>query len=306
MHDHTHAGARLEDRAGGIRALRITLALTAAFTVAELVGGLLTGSLALLADAGHMLSDDVSLAIALFAISIARRPPTPQRSFGYGRAEVLAALLNGLLLIAVATAIAWSAISRLSDPPDVIGGPMLAVALGGVAVNLIAFRILSGSGGESMNVSAATLHVLADLAGSVGAVVAAAIILATGWLPADPLIAGLIALGIVASALPIVRDSLRVLLEQAPAGMEAEKLGRAMAAVPGIAEVHDLHVWAITSGFPALSAHVLVREGEDCHERRRELERVLHDDFGIGHTTLQVDHAEGRELLQIEGVERAG
>ena len=306
MHDHTHAGARLEDRAGGIRALRITLALTAAFTVAELVGGLLTGSLALLADAGHMLSDDVSLAIALFAISIARRPPTPQRSFGYGRAEVLAALLNGLLLIAVATAIAWSAISRLSDPPDVIGGPMLAVALGGVAVNLIAFRILSGSGGESMNVSAATLHVLADLAGSVGAVVAAAIILATGWLPADPLIAGLIAFGIVASALPIVRDSLRVLLEQAPAGMEAEKLGRAMAAVPGIAEVHDLHVWAITSGFPALSAHVLVREGEDCHERRRELERVLHDDFGIGHTTLQVDHAEGRELLQIEGVERAG
>ena len=306
MHDHTHAGARLEDRAGGIRALRITLALTAAFTVAELVGGLLTGSLALLADAGHMLSDDVSLAIALFAISIARRPPTPQRSFGYGRAEVLAALLNGLLLIAVATAIVWGAISRLSDPPDVIGGPMLAVALGGVAVNLIAFRILSGSGGESMNVSAATLHVLADLAGSVGAVVAAAIILATGWLPADPLIAGLIALGIAASALPIVRDSLRVLLEQTPAGMEAEKLGRAMAAVPGIAEVHDLHVWAITSGFPALSAHVLVREGEDCHERRRELERVLHDDFGIGHTTLQVDHAEGRELLQIEGVERAG
>lgn len=306
MHDHTHAGARLEDRAGGIRALRITLALTAAFTVAELVGGLLTGSLALLADAGHMLSDDVSLAIALFAISIARRPPTPQRSFGYGRAEVLAALLNGLLLIAVATAIVWGAISRLSDPPDVIGGPMLAVALGGVAVNLIAFRILSGSGGESMNVSAATLHVLADLAGSVGAVVAAAIILATGWLPADPLIAGLIALGIAASALPIVRDSLRVLLEQTPAGMEAEKLGRAMAAVPGIAEVHDLHVWAITSGFPALSAHVLVREGEDCHERRRELERVLHDDFGIGHTTLQVDHAEGREPLQIEGVERAG
>jgi len=303
MHDHAHAGDRDADRERGARALRLALLLTASFTVAELIGGLLTGSLALLADAGHMLSDDLSLALALVAISIARRPPTPQRSFGYGRAEVMAALLNGLLLVGVSVAIVWGAVGRLSDPPEVLGGPMLAVALGGVAVNLIAFRLLSRSGGESMNVAAASLHVLADLAGSIGVVLAAGVILATGWQAADPLIAALIGVLIAASAFPIVRDSGRVLLEQAPRGVEAQELGQAMAAVRGVAEVHDLHVWSITSGFDALSAHVLVRPGEDCHERRREVERMLLSEFGIEHTTLQVDHAEARELLQIEGVE---
>jgi cobalt-zinc-cadmium efflux system protein len=299
MHDHSHAGPSSADRAGAARALRLALALTATFTVAEVVGGLLTGSLALLADAGHMLSDSFSLAVALFAIWIAARPPTPQRSFGYQRAEVLAALFNGVALVVVGALVVWGAIGRLSDPPEVLGGPMLAVALGGVAVNLIALRLLSGEGG-GMNVRAAALHVAADLAGSIGAVIAAAIVVTTGWEAADPLIAGLIGLLIAASAVPIIRNASRVLLEQAPAGVEAAELGRAMAAVPGIAEVHDLHVWAITSGFNALAAHVLVREGEDCHERRRAVERMLHDRFGIDHTTLQVDHVEQRKLLQVE------
>jgi len=303
MHDHAHVGPRPEDRARSARALRIALLLTAAFTVAEVVGGLVTGSLALLADAGHMLSDSFSLAVALFAIWIATRPPTPQRSFGYQRAEVLAALFNGVALIVVAGLVIWGAIGRLSDPPEVLGGPMLAVALGGVAVNLAALRILSDSGG-GMNIAAASLHVIADLAGSLGAVAAALLIVTTGWEAADPLIAALIGLLIAASAIPIVRDASRVLLEQAPSGMEAAELGNAMAGVRGVAEVHDLHVWSITSGFDALAAHVLVKEGEDCHERRRAIEAVLRERFGIGHTTLQVDHAEARELLQVEGVDR--
>ena len=306
VHDHSHAGPGGDDRGGGVRALRIALALTASFALVELVGGLLTGSLALLADAGHMLSDGASLAIALFAATIAGRPPTPQRSFGLGRAEVLAALLNGVLLAAVAAVVLWGAVTRLSDPPEVLSGPMLAVALAGVAVNLAAYRILSRAGGGGMNVAAAALHVLADVAGSVGAVAAAAIMVATGWQAADPIVAGLIALLIAASAIPIIRGAGRVLLEGAPAGVETEKLGRAMAGVSGIAEVHDLHVWEITSGFPALSAHLLVRPGEDCHERRRTAERLLREDFGIEHTTLQVDHAAGAELLTIEGVESAG
>jgi cobalt-zinc-cadmium efflux system protein len=270
------------------------------------IGGLLAGSLALLADAGHMLSDDISLAIALLAIWFAQRPPTPQRSFGYQRAEVLAALLNGILLIGIAGWILWEAVGRLSEPPDVLGGPMMVVALGGVAVNLAAYRVLSGSGhghSHGLNVTAALRHVIADLAGSVGAVLASILVITLGWDLADPLVAGLIGLLVMASAVPIIRDSLRVLLEQAPEGVEVTDVGRAMAGSPGVAEVHDLHVWTITSGFPALSAHVLVGEADDCHERRRELEQMLADRFGIEHTTLQMEHRDHRGLLQVEGTD---
>jgi cobalt-zinc-cadmium efflux system protein len=254
-----------------------------------------------------MLSDDISLAIALLAIWFAQRPPTPQRSFGYQRAEVLAALLNGFLLIAISAWILWEAIGRISEPPEVLGGPMLVVALGGVAINLAAFRVLSGSGGHGhsrgLNVTAALRHVIADLAGSVGAVVASILVITLGWELADPLVAALIGLLVMASAVPIIRDSLRVLLEQAPAGVEVTDVGRAMAGSPGISEVHDLHVWTITSGFPALSAHVLVGEDDDCHERRRELERMLADRFGIEHTTLQMEHRDDHALLQVEGAD---
>ena len=308
MHDHPHSGPRPGERAESARSLRIALALTAGFMVAEAVGGLLTGSLALLADAGHMLSDTLSLSIALLAIWFAQRPPTPQRSFGYQRAEVLAALLNGVLLILISAWILWEAIGRLSEPPDVIGGPMLAVALGGVAVNVIAFRVLAGPGGghshsQSLNVSAALRHVIADLAGSVGAVAASILVITLGWNLADPLVGGLIGLLVMASGVPIVRDALRVLLEQAPSGVEATEVGQAMVGSPGVAEVHDLHVWTITSGFPALSAHVLVGESDDCHQRRRELEGMLAERFEITHTTLQMDHREPPELLQVEGAE---
>ena len=281
------------------RALTLVLLLTGLFTVAEVVGGLLTDSLALLADAGHMLSDTVSLAVALLAVRLAAMPSTANRSFGFKRAEILAALFNGVGLVAIAIWVFVEGAGRLSDPPDVIGGGMLAVALAGTAVNIAAALILSRSGGESLNVRAALRHVIADLLGSVGAVLAAIVILTTGWLEADPIIAMAIGVLILASSWSVLRESTGVLLETAPRGIDAGEVGEAMIGVPGVRQVHDLHVWEVTSGFPALAAHVLVGRDDDCHAVRRELEGLLHDRFGIDHTTIQVDH-EGGPLLQIE------
>jgi cobalt-zinc-cadmium efflux system protein len=274
------------------------------FTVVEIIGGLLTGSLALLADAVHMLSDNLSLGLALVAIGLAQRPPTPQRSFGYQRAEILAALVNGLALLAVSAWILWEAYRRLEQPEEVLGAGMLAVATAGLIVNIVAYRILSPGAGESLNVAGALRHVLADLAGSVGAILAAVVILTTGFDEADPIIGALIAVLIAVSAIPIVRDSLRILLEQAPQGVDVEEIGQTLAAHPGVSEVHDLHVWTITSGFPALSAHVVVGAEEDCHARRHELEQLLADRFEIEHTTLQMDHTSPQRLLQVGGLDR--
>jgi cobalt-zinc-cadmium efflux system protein len=283
------------------RALALTLALTATFTIVELVGGLLTHSLALLADAAHMLSDDLSLSLALVAVWLAGRPPSPRRTFGYQRAEILAALFNGVTLVVISALIFVEAFRRFQDPPDVVGGWMLVIACGGLVVNLVAARILYGAGAESLNVSAAFRHVLADLAGSVGVIVAAVVILVTGWEYADPLVSALIGLLVLASSWSIIRDSGAILLEASPRGLNVEQVGTAMAAVPGVVEVHDLHVWTITSGFPALAAHVTVGRDSDCHAKRRELEAMLIDRFGLEHTTIQVDH-EGGELLQIENL----
>jgi cobalt-zinc-cadmium efflux system protein len=289
---HTH-------RAGSRRALGLVLALTASYTVAEIVGGLLTGSLALLADAGHMLGDSAALALALGAAWLATRPATPERSFGFRRAEILAALANGLALVAIAIWVFVEAIRRLDDPPQVLGGWMLLVAVIGFGVNLAAAGILTRGTEENLNVQAALRHVLADLAASVGVAAAAIVILATGWRQADAIAGLAIALLIIASSWTILRDSVAILLEAAPASVDAEEVGRRMARVEGVVEVHDLHIWTITSGFPTLSAHVLVRSGDDCHARRRELEHVLATEFGLTHTTLQVEHAGESEGLQI-------
>jgi cobalt-zinc-cadmium efflux system protein len=282
------------------RALAAALALTASYTVVEVVGGLVAGSLALLADAVHMLSDNVALGAALVAAWLAAKPATSERTYGYKRAEVLAALANGVMLVALAIWIFVEATMRLRDPGDVLGGWMLAIALVGLAVNVAAGLILSRARSHSLNVEAAFRHVFADLLGSFGVAIAAVVILATGWVEADPLVSILIGLLILASAWSILRDSTEILLESTPRGIDAEALGRRLAAGPGVVEVHDLHVWTITSGFPALSAHVLVRPGEDCHGRRRELERLLRDEFGIEHTTLQVDHASEAGLVELE------
>jgi cobalt-zinc-cadmium efflux system protein len=284
-HEHEH-GAGTENR----RALAIVLALTASFTVVEIVGGLLTGSLALLADAGHMLSDNLSLGLALFAAWLAQRPATPNRSFGYRRAEILAALANGVTLVAVSIWVFVEAYARLLEPAKVLGGPMLLVAALGLLVNAAGATILYRSGGESLNVEGAMRHVFADALGSVGAMAAAAVIILTGWRYADPLISVAIGLLILASSWKLLRDSTNVLLEATPPNLNAEDVGRKMAAADGIVEVHDLHIWTITSGFPALSAHVLVGPHEDCHARRRDLESLLAHEYNISHTTLQVDH----------------
>ena len=299
-HGHAHGGGPPSGSPGRRRALALALALTAAFMLAEVAGGLLTGSLALLADAGHMLSDALSLTVALIAVRLAERPPTPDRTFGLGRAEILAALFNGVTLVVVSAWIFYEAVERLADPPEVVGGPMLIVALIGLAVNVAAFRILhSGAGEDSLNMTAAIRHVLADLLGSVGVLIAAAIILLTGFEAADPIVSIVIGVLILGSALPVLRDSLRILLEASPRGISVADVGRAMAATPGVEEVHDLHVWTITSGFPALAAHVVVGRDDDCHAKRREIEGLLHERFAIDHTTLQVDHS-GPEIIQLE------
>jgi cobalt-zinc-cadmium efflux system protein len=300
----SHSHARGLDRTSSRRALGAVLALTATYTVVELVGGLLTGSLALLADAGHMLSDAASIALALFASWLAARPATAQRSFGYRRAEILAALANGVLLVAVAIWIFIEAFARLSDPPRILGGWVLAVAIVGLTINLLAAGILARAAGESLNVLAAYRHVLADLAGSVGVIAAALIVLITGWRYADPLVGAGIGVLVLASSWTILRDSVSILLESTPAGMDAGDVGRRMAEVEGVVEVHDLHIWTITSGFPALSAHVLVREDDDCHARRRELEAILGDEFGLRHTTLQVEHVTEQQPVQIRRLRR--
>ncbi len=278
----------------------MVLGLTLAFTVVEIVGGVLTGSLALLADAVHMLSDNLALALALLAVWLAGRPSTPTRSFGYQRAEILAALANGVILVLIAVWIFVEAWGRLMDPPDVLAGWMAVVAGVGLAVNLAAAAILARAGHDTLNMRAALRHVIADALGSAGVLVAALVILVTGWRYADPLAGALIAVAVLASSWSVLRDSVNILLEAAPKGIDVGELGRRLAQMPGVVEVHDLHVWTITSGFPALSAHVLVERDDDCHARRRELEELLLTEYGIEHTTLQVDHAAPPSLVSIQ------
>jgi len=292
-HDHDHA--RVDSR----RALAIALALTAGFTVVEVVGGIAAGSLAVLADAVHMLSDNVAIALSLVAVWLAAKPSTPERTYGYKRAEVLAALANGALLVALAIWIFVESIMRFRDPGDPLGGWMLAIALLGLCVNLASGAVLARARRGSLNVEAALRHVAADVLGSIGVAVAAVVILTTGWDQADPVVSLVIGVLVLASAWSILRDSTEILLESTPRGLDVDALGRRLAGAPGVVEVHDLHVWTITSGFTALSAHVLVRPGEDCHGRRRELERMVHDEFGIEHTTLQVDHAADGGLVEL-------
>ncbi len=279
----------------------LVLVLLAGYTVVEVIGGLLTGSLALLADAGHMLSDVMSIGLALLAIWLAQRPPTFARSFGYQRAEILVALINGAALVAIGIWIFVEAYQRFSDPPDVLGGWMLAVAAVGLLVNVLAAVILWRRQSNSLNMRAALRHVLADLLGSVGVIAAALIIVGTGWLYADPLISVLIGALVLGSSWTILRESVDILLESTPAGVDAREVARLMLAVDGVRDVHDLHIWTITSGFPALSAHVLVSRGEDCHDRRRQLERLLGIEFGITHSTLQVEHVPAN-LVSVAGL----
>lgn len=307
-HSHAHGGVPSEEHDAGASAasplverhgesgkLRIVLGLTGAFMFAEVVGGVVSGSLALLADAGHMFTDVGALGLSLVAMRWAQRPPSPEKTYGWVRTEILAALVNGAALLVISGVILWEAYRRLLEPREVDGPVMLTVAAAGLVVNVVGAYLLHGHAHENLNLRGAYLHVLGDLLGSVGAISAGVVILLTGWMPADPLISVFIALLILASAWRLVREATDVLMEAAPAHIDVEEVLAELNDVPHLHDVHDLHVWTLTSGFVALSGHGVLddplRQREVLDEIRRRLER-----FGIQHVTFQL---EPRTLYQI-------
>jgi cobalt-zinc-cadmium efflux system protein len=297
-HAHHHHAHGAGDRGG--RGLRLALAITLIVCAIEVGGGIASGSLALLADAGHMFADAGSIGLALWAASMAQRPASGRRTFGFKRAEILAALANGIVLGVIAVGIAAAAIGRLSSPPRVDGGLTLVVAAAGFGLNLTSTSVLARSGG-GLNVRAALRHVAADALSQAGVMVAAIIVLTTGQRLADPVAGLAIAVLVLASAVAIVRESVDVLMEAAPLGIDVERLGTTMAAVEGVVEVHDLHVWTVTSGFPAVAAHVTVRGDCEPSMVRRQLAELVRESFGIDHSTLQVERTgQESDLFQLE------
>jgi cobalt-zinc-cadmium efflux system protein len=295
-HAHTHGHAPRS--ASGTRLL-IALGLILGLMLVEVVVGVLAGSLALLSDAAHMLTDAGALALALLALRLARRPAGGNFTFGLRRAEILSAELNGATLVALGLVIVFQGISRLISPPEVDGLAVVLVALAGVAVNLAATRVLQGADRSSMNVEGAFQHVLTDLFAFLATAVAGAVVLATGFDRADGIAALLIAAVMLRAGYGLLRDSGRVLLEGSPRGLDPDEVGRALAAEPHVVEVHDLHLWEVSSGFPSLSAHVLVRRDCDCQAHRRRLSAMLEERFGIDHSTLQVEQV-GDEGVPLE------
>jgi cobalt-zinc-cadmium efflux system protein len=311
-HDHAHAG-HAHGPAGHVhvradtdaRALKIALALIVAFMGAELVAGVLAHSLALLSDAAHMLTDAAALALALFALRIAKRPPRGAMTYGFGRVEILSAQANGITLVLLGLWIVYEAISRLVAPPDVHGAIVVVVALVGIVVNVAATLVLAGASRESLNVEGSFQHILTDLFAFIATAIAGGIILLTGFVRADAIASLLVAASMLYAGTRLAIASGRVFLEAAPEDLDPDEIGRTLAAHAGVVEVHDLHVWEVTSGFPALSAHVVVGAGRDCHELRRALQQELVERFGLRHTTLQVDHEAAKQApLQIEVAER--
>ncbi|MBA3316379.1 MAG: cation transporter [Planctomycetaceae bacterium] len=285
-HDHSHDAA---NGSSSRRRLTIALLLTAGYLVAEVVGGLLTNSLALLADAGHMLTDVASLALALFAVWLAARPAPPEKTFGYYRAEILAALVNGAALLAACGWIIFEAIRRFREPAEVLGPGMFGVACGGLVVNLIAMKVLHGSHEHNLNVRGAWLHVIADTLGSVAAIVGAILVWWKNWYWADPAASVAIAFLVLFSAWRLTAQATSVLMESVPEGLDIEAIRGAIANTPGVANQHDLHVWSITTGRVCLSVHVTSEPNLPRGEMLRRLRPMLLDKFGISHTTIQVE-----------------
>ena len=293
---HSHATITADT---DTRRLAIALGLILAFMAVEVVVGILVQSLALLSDAAHMLTDAGALGLSLIVIRLVARPARGDLTFGLKRAEILSAQANGFTLLVLSGLIVYEGVSRLLSPPKPEGLPILIVALVGVAVNLAATWQLSKANRKSMNIEGSFQHILTDLIAFIATAIAGAVILTTGWVRADAVAALFVAVIMLRAAYGLLRDSGRVLLEAAPDGVSVEEVGRAIAAHPHVDSVHDLHVWQVSSGFPSLSAHVLVHPGDDCHTIRRELELVLRERFRIEHTTLQVDHSADDQLLTI-------
>lgn len=294
-HDHAHDD--LAARAQNSRLMWIALGINVALVAVTVLGAILTGSLALAADAGHLASDVLAISLGLAAARIAALPGSSRGTFGMGRVEIFAALINGLALVAVAAWITVAAIGNLSDPPELDAAGVLLLGIIGLAGNAVATAVLLRGDRGDVNLEGVMRHSMADALGSLGVVIAGAGILLTGWLYLDPIVALLVAVLILISSRRLLVEPLGVLMERAPAGLEVESIGRAIVAVDGVREVHDLHVWTITSGFPALAAHVTVAPGRDCEAVRIEIERELDNGFGLGHTTLQMSN---EQLVQID------
>jgi cobalt-zinc-cadmium efflux system protein len=292
VHDHPHGHTH------DARRLGLALGLILVFMAGEIVVGILAHSLALLSDAAHMLTDAGALAMSLVVLRLAAQPAGGNRTFGLRRSEILSAQANGAALLVLAGLIVYGAVRRLVTPLDANGGAMLAVALVGIGVNLVATWQLAGANRRSLNIEGSFQHLLTDLFAFIATAIAGALILAAGWVRADPIAALLVAALMLRAAWRLLRDSGRVLLDIAPAGLPVQEIGTAMASHAGVVEVHDLHVWEVTTEFPNLSAHVVVEPGADCHGIRRELEALLRERFGLEHTTLQVEHAPAK-LVQI-------
>jgi len=279
--------------------LRRVLLLTGAFMVVEVIAGLFTGSLALLADAGHMLTDVAALSLSAFALWMAGKPSTPEHTYGYHRAEILAAVINAVVLLLLATWILYEAYTRFGEPSQVLGLPMLLVGLGGLAVNLASMRLLDGHADESLNVRSAYLEVMSDAISSIGVVLGGAIIWTTGWVLIDPLLSVGISAFVIWRTWALLSQAVHILMEGVPTGVDAREIGRAMAGVPGVKGVHDLHIWTITTGMDALSSHVVVPVGEDRAAVLQRLQQVLAEQFGIEHVTLQIVE-QGSDRIHID------
>lgn len=295
-HDHGHTHDHdAELRAVSRRRLWIALAIITAFLIIEIVGGILTDSLALLADAGHMFTDALALALAIFVAHLAQRPATPERTFGYLRAEVIGAFINGAMLILIVGLIVREAVTRFLHPPEVEGGGMLVVAIAGLLANFASAWVLSGSRKESINIEGAFLHMLADILGSIGAIVAGVIILLTGWMPADPLVSLVIGGLILWSSIGLLRRTVAILIHATPEHLDFREILEALESNEHVAAVHDLHIWSVTSGFPVLTATVWLEP--NCtdplcwRQTLRDLQIMLHDRFDIEHVTLQLEPA---------------
>lgn len=304
QHAHGHGHGHLHSdggRSGAHRKrLAIVLGLVTVYMVAEVVGGLLTNSLALLADAGHMLSDAAALALSLVALWLAQRPATSTHTYGYYRTEVLAALANGAALVGISIYIFVEACQRIAEPQEVRGGMMMAIAIGGLVVNLIGLWLLNSGRNESLNVRGAWLHVLTDALGSVGAIAAGGLVWAFGWHWADPVASIAIGVLVLYSAWALLKETVAVLMEGAPGHIDVREVQGAICEVPGVRGVHDLHVWTITSGRVALSGHVVVSDEEFGQAMLRRVRSLVHDRFGIAHATIQLEQEEcGASCLAV-------
>lgn len=298
-HAHGHSHGMGGHHHGSGNALIFSLVFTFGFAIVEVIGGSLSGSLALLSDAGHMLTDSSSLAIGAFAAWLSRRPASRSHSFGLQRAEVLGALVNAVLMIGVVIAIAVSAINRFFQPEPVEGGVVMVIAGIGLLVNIIIGFILI-NGEQTMNVRGALLHVMGDLLGSVAALIAGFVILATGWTPIDPLLSLLVSALILISAVPLLREVLRVLMEGVPKGLDAGKVSHALSAVEGVQSVHDLHIWSLSSNQRALAAHIEIARLTEWQSILPQLQRLLADRFSITHTTLQPEDCQTARACEID------